>query len=153
MASDLTRYLTGDAAWPPTGREAEKLATFVGFARDLAELSTCSRLRVGCVIVTPEMSEVLAVGYNGPPAGLPNDSCRGSVGSCGCAHAEANALVKLSSPRRDLAMLLTASPCERCAGMIANCGRVRAVIYGDEYRDQTGVRVLGAAGVAALKLP
>jgi deoxycytidylate deaminase len=74
-------------------RVRDKLRAFWGFTESLASLSRCRRLRVGCVIIRPDFSEVLAVGYNGPPRGVPNDSCRDGAGVCGCIHCEANGLI------------------------------------------------------------
>lgn len=123
-------------------RFRQKLKVFFGFTEDLASLSTCRRLQVGALIVQPDFSEVLAVGYNGPPAGRSNDSCRSNQGNCGCVHAEANAIAKLATRDRDLLMLVTASPCEACAGLIINSGRVAVLIYGEPYRDPTGLTLL-----------
>src|SRR5687768_6076870 len=90
-------------------RVREKLAAFWAFTESLAGLSRCTRLRVGCVVIRPDFSEVLAVGYNGPPRGVPNDACRGGAGACGCIHCEANALVKINNGSRGLVMLCTDS--------------------------------------------
>lgn len=124
-----------------------KARVFADLARSLAGLSTCRRARVGAVVVTPEMTEVLAVGYNGQPAGEPNGSCRASEGTCGCVHAEANAIVKLSDRRGGLVLLTTTSPCEACAGLIVNCGRVGEVRYAERYRDEAGLRLLARRGI------
>jgi deoxycytidylate deaminase len=113
-------------------------------------LSCCRRAGVGCVVVAPELSEVLAVGYNGPPAGAPNDSCRGTQGSCGCAHAEGNALVKLRRGRNGLVMLATTLQCEHCAGLVVNSGRVQWVVYGSSYRDPAGLGLLKASSVGVI---
>lgn len=118
-------------------RRDEKLRAFVRFAVDLSDLSTCKRLKVGCVVVTPELTEVLAIGYNGPPSGTSNDSCRGET-PCGCVHAEANALVKLKSAKDHLILITTKSPCEHCAGLILNSRSIESLIYVDDYRDPTG---------------
>lgn len=132
-----------------TARDLEKLHAFWRFAAGLSDLSTCRRRAVGCVVADPGLTSVLAIGYNGPPRGLPNDRCREAEGACGCIHAEANALVKLRGGG-GLALLTTTSPCEHCAGLIVNCGKVATVIYGDAYRDSSGLAVLLAAGVAAV---
>lgn len=125
-----------------------KLKAFAGLAENLAALSTCKRLQVGCVVVTSDLSSVAAVGYNGPPAGLPNDGCRrSSPGLCGCCHGEASALSKPRLPGNDLILIVTASPCEQCAGAIVNSGSVAAVLYRDEYRLPDGLDVLRQAGV------
>lgn len=126
-------------------REWFRAETAHRLARQMAALSTCKRLRVGCAIVSAKLERVMAVGYNGPPAGLPNESCRDEVGACGCVHAEANAISKLEGGFG--VMHVTRSPCAHCAGMIVNSRRVAAVVYGEAYRDPTGVEVLRACGV------
>lgn len=133
-------------------RRDQKLRIFADFARSLSSLSTCRRASVGCVIVTPTLTEVLSVGYNGPPAGVSNDSCRAEVGECGCCHSESNALVKLKTEKSGLLMICTTSPCERCAGLIVNCGRVSEVLYVEEYRDLAGVELLKKCGIVIGKL-
>lgn len=133
-------------------RRSQKLRIFSTFARSLGTLSTCKRASVGCVIVTPTLTEVLSIGYNGPPKGVSNESCRADVGECGCCHSESNALVKLKTERTDLLLICTTSPCERCAGLIVNCGRVSEVMYLDEYRDLTGVELLRKCGIVTGRL-
>lgn len=59
---------------------------YMRLAGSLAERSSCGRgLRVGCVISSPDYRKILAVGYNGNAAGLPN-GCDDptAVGACGC---------------------------------------------------------------------
>jgi len=128
-------------------RYKQKLSVFMRLAEDLASLSRCGRRRVGAVIVPSDLSGVLSVGYNGPPVGEPNDSCRGGEGVCGCVHAEASAFVKLATERNGLIMLTTLSPCEHCAGLLLNSGRVSAIVYGEEYRDKRGIELLERRGV------
>jgi dCMP deaminase len=137
------------------GRLRSKLWAFCEFARSLSRLSTCRRLQVGCIVVTPDLTEVLAIGYNGPPAGVDNDRCRATGpgdghGGCGCIHGEANALVRLKATGSDLVMLTTDSPCEHCAGLVLNSKSVGAVVYDREYRDRTGLELLEAAGVTVV---
>lgn len=133
-------------------RLLSKLTVFYDLARNLADLSRCRRLQVGCVVITPDMTEVVAIGYNGPSCGRPNDSCRGGEGACGCVHSEANALVKLRTDREDLVMVTTHSPCEHCAGLVVNSQRVGSVVYDVAYRDTTGLTVLRDAGLAVVRL-
>lgn len=138
----------------PDDRVSARLAVFCRFADDLSRLSTCRRLSVGAVVVPPDLSGVVSVGYNGPPAGLPNDGCRDHVpGGCGCVHGEANALVKVRRGGGGLVLLLTDSPCEHCAGLVLNSAGVAAVVYGRAYRDPRGVDVLLAGGVVPVHAP
>lgn len=126
---------------------------FCRFAADLADLSTCKRKVVGCVIVPATLTEVLAVGYNSPPSRVPNDACRNVPGDCGCVHAEANAVAKLRGGGDNLVLISTTAPCERCAGLIINCQRVSDVVWLCPYRDDLGLNVLEAAGVRAWHAP
>lgn len=105
------------------------------WAKQAAELSTCGRLQVGCLIVDHTFTDVLAIGYNGQPAGRPNTGClAGCPGSCGCVHAEANALIKLRHRSRHMFMFCTHSPCEHCAGLIINAG-ISEVFAWELYRN------------------
>ncbi len=132
-------------------RSRDKLRVFERLAADLAGLSRCRRRQVGCCLVPRDFTEVLAVGYNGPPAGVDNDSCRGDEGQCGCVHSEASALVKLKSPRRDLILVTTLAPCEHCAGLILNSKSVSVVVYRDEYRDSSGLSLLRSSGLVIVR--
>jgi deoxycytidylate deaminase len=129
-----------------------KLNAFRVFLDSLAGLSFCKRAQTAAIVLTPDLREVLAIGYNGPPAGRNNESCREVEGACGCIHAEANALVKLHSRASDLILLSSTSPCEHCAGLVINSGRIHAVIYLKEYRDRTGLVLLKEAEVVTLDL-
>jgi deoxycytidylate deaminase len=128
-------------------RYAAKLRIMMNFAKELASLSTCKRAKVGCVVVPASLTEVLAIGYNGPPSGTSNDSCTNEVGVCGCVHAEANALVKLKTEHTGLMLVTTCSPCRGCAGLIVNSGAIRWVVYGEQYRDTSAGLVLENSGV------
>lgn len=110
-----------------------KLDVLKRFAIDLANLSHCKRLKVGCIIFPPDFSAIYSIGYNGPPSGLPNDNCYAIPGECGCVHAEANALIKLGNVK-DAIMLATTAPCIHCAGLIVNSKKIEVVWYIHEYR-------------------
>lgn len=130
-----------------------KLRVFADLAQSLADLSTCRRRRVGAVVVDPDLTEVLAIGYNGPPAGVDNGACRAVEGDCGCVHAEANAVAKLRDRRDGLTLVATMSPCEQCAGLIVNCRRISAVLYGSAYRDGAGAALLRICKIDVHPLP
>jgi deoxycytidylate deaminase len=53
-------------------------------AEELAKRSTCARLQVGTVITTPDLTQVLGIGYNGNARGLPNRCDSTQPGACGC---------------------------------------------------------------------
>ncbi len=145
--SRLLELVTGGSATP---RLKQKLHVFWEFTEKLASLSCCRRLTVGCVVIPQDLSTILSIGYNGPPAGMSNDACRGQEGDCGCIHAEANALVKLKTRESGLVLLTSASPCEQCAGLILNSNRIAAIVYGQEYRNRLGPMLLRSAGLVVV---
>ena len=119
---------------------------YMRMAEELAKRSTCARLQVGTVITTPDLTQVLGIGYNGNARGLPNRCDGTEPGRCGCLHSEQNALIKAGAQLADKAMFVTSSPCVMCAKMIVNCN-VGRVYYRTGYRDSAGLQVLEQAGV------
>jgi len=133
-------------------RYMQKLKVMCEFGESLAVLSVDPRIKVGCVIFPVDCTEIYAIGYNGPAAGLPH-SVVGNLGASegsGCAHAEANALVKFS-PRgaKPALMYCTHSPCSRCAPLLLNAGIV-GLIYRDEYFVDNGLSLLVRGGLATM---
>src|SRR2546427_6241497 len=57
---------------------------YMRMAEELAKRSTCARLQVGTVIATPDLTQVLGIGYNGNARGLPNRCDSTTPGACGC---------------------------------------------------------------------
>jgi dCMP deaminase len=104
----------------------------------IAERSWCVRRKAGCVIVTAD-NQLVATGYNGPPAGLeisgPCDQwCdRARTGGglsyddCLAAHSEINAFMRADQSMRGGTLYVTSCPCYACAKAIANSGVVRVV--------------------------
>lgn len=125
---------------------------YMGLALSLAQRSTCKRLQVGTVITSTDYRKVLAVGYNGNAAGLPNSCDRDEVGNCGCLHSEENAVINCDTPRYvEKFAFVTHCPCAPCAKRFINLGNVRRVYYVSEYRasdaslklfSQTGIEVI-----------
>ena len=134
-------------------RERQKLRAFMACARTLGNLSTCHRKPCGSLLLAPDFSEILAIGYNGPPAGLPNDSCSG-VKPCGCMHAEANCLVKARRHSATaLTMLVTRAPCSYCAGLVINSRSVARVVWADPSTSGVaGLALLDCAGILQWRL-
>ena len=127
------------------------------YAFEVARRSTClrksqvdgSQMNVGCVIVDAEFRRVLASGYNGNAASLPN-TCDDphSAGACGCIHAEANAVIScVESRKTDKIVFTTHQPCPTCAKYLIQLGGVRRVYYARPYRLTQGLDHLIAAGI------
>ena len=130
-------------------RYNRKLNIFCELGRAFAKLSTCKRRETGAVVFPVDCSAVLAVGYNGPARGLPNDACTGQVGACGCAHAESNAITKLSpNIMQPCLMFTTLLPCIACANAIVNCGMIVGILYDTEYRNERGNKIITQAGIS-----
>src|SRR4030088_1673471 len=122
---------------------------YMRMAEELAKRSTCARLQVGSVITTPDLTQVLCIGYNGNARGLPNRCDSTEAGSCGCIHSEQNALIKAGATLGGKVMFVSASPCVMCAKMIINTN-VGRVYYRQAYRDPSGLDVLREGGVEVI---
>jgi len=124
---------------------------FMNLAVQAATRSTCPRKHVGAVIVRDRA--VLSTGYNGSVRGAPHcddAGCMMENGHCvRTVHAEANAIIQAArnGVRVDGASIyVTASPCFSCFKLIANAG-IRAVYYGELYRDERILRLAEEAGI------
>ena len=133
--SDLNRP-SWDSVWMET-------------ARTISQRSCDPRHRVGAIVVTSDNTQVLSVGYNGNYTGGPNEVESARPGESGFLHAEVNCLLKMdyNNPKRKV-MYVTLSPCRMCAKAIVNAG-ISEVVYGEEYRDVSGLDILSLSGVSA----
>jgi len=126
---------------------------YMKLAIDLAKRSTCSRLKVGAVIVSHDYSRVFGIGYNGNAQGLPNTCDTDEKGNCGCLHAEDNALLKTNGgPEVPKIVFVTHQPCSYCAKRMVNKGGVIKVFYLEPYRTQDGINVLKQLGIEVQQL-
>ena len=125
---------------------------YMAFALTIARRSTCKRLQVGTVITTTDFRKVLALGYNGNAAGLPNACDRDEAGRCGCLHSEENAVINCDSPRSvEKYVFVTHLPCAACAKRLVNLGNVKKVWYLNDYRDHTALEIFAATGIEAAR--
>lgn len=125
---------------------------FARIVRTLEERSTCTRRKVGALIVLE--GRILSTGYAGSPAGLghclelgclvgPDGGCQRTI------HAEANAIAFAAHHGIALKggeLWCSLTPCLSCAKLIVNSGisRVHAL---EEYRDAAGVELLQSAKI------
>lgn len=118
----------------------------------MAERSTCTRAKVGCVISVS--GRIISTGYAGAPSGVPHCidvGCEiGSDGGCSTTlHAEAGAIAFAARKGVVLegsTLYVTLSPCRSCAKLILTAG-IKEVFYRKEYRDTSGIELLKKAGV------
>ncbi len=123
---------------------------FMTITRQVAERSTCTRAKVGAVIVRDK--NILATGYNGAPAGLPHCSEAGclvyssrtpsgeTAENCfRTIHAEINAIAqaaKNGAAIRDADIYITHTPCIHCFKVLINTG-IHRVFYERPYKLHT----------------
>src|SRR5919205_3657922 len=133
---------------------------FMTITQQVAERSTCTRAKVGAVIVRDK--NILATGYNGAPAGMPHCTDVGcliyesrtpngeSEQNCfRTIHAEMNAIAqaaKNGSSIKDAAIYITHTPCIHCLKVLVNTG-IKRVFFEREYKRQTLDELLRYADV------
>lgn len=113
-------------------RQQLKDRVFSSMAEMVAQLGTCCRLKVGCVLLTAE-GRVAGVGYNGAGAGMPHcesDHCNETCRCIRTVHAEENALHACSGAPHTA--YVTAEPCLACTKSLLMAG-VRRVVYLKPY--------------------
>lgn len=125
---------------------------FKNFVINLATLSKCTERQVAAIITDKDMTQVYSIGLNGGPTGLADCMCA-LGGKYGCIHAEINALIKCRNDEADKVMFVTLSPCKQCAAAIINSpGSFSTVYYVEEWKDNTGIKLLEAAGIKVVHL-
>ena len=138
---------------------------FLKIALVVAERATCRRHHVGAVAVRDK--HILATGYNGAPAGLPdclelgclrdeNDIPSGTRHEiCRGIHAEQNVIIQASLHGVSLSgstIYCTHTPCILCAKMLVNARIERFVSFGS-YSDDAFIPLFTEAGIPFDNLP
>lgn len=126
----------------------------IDLAMEVARLykrrATCRRGQVGALLMRD--NRIIATGYNGPPEGQPHCEEHGCDLSLPCTHAihaEANLIAfcaKEGIRTKGATLIVTASPCLKCSELIIQAG-IRQVVYDSKYRDDSGKKLLLAAGI------
>lgn len=92
-----------------------KIRQYMTLTLDIARtFSECKRAQVACALVN---DDGVTFGYNGGGKGDPISCIGGEPGTCGCVHAEANAVAKSTLSGDKLAFVTTA-PCKVCAALL-----------------------------------
>lgn len=130
---------------------------FMRMAELLAERSTCTRAKVGALLVRD--NHIISTGYVGAPSGA--DHCLdvgcliGPHGGCiRTVHAESNVLAfacKEGICTKGSTLYVTLSPCLDCAKQLINAG-IERVVYLTQYRDISGIQLLEENGIDVVKL-
>lgn len=115
---------------------------YMDIAKRVAQMSYDRDTQVGAVIV--KNGNILSMGFNGMPTGLPND-CKDSEGKTlpEVIHAEQNAIYKLARDNGNAlgaTIYVTHAPCVKCCTAILMSG-ISTIIY-DIPRYDSGLRIL-----------
>lgn len=137
---------------------------FMGICDLVAGRSTCTRRKVGAVLVKEK--RILCSGYNGAPAKVPHCSRTGCLREklnvpsgekhelCRGVHAEQNAIIQAAYHGITVngsVLYCTNQPCSICAKMIINAG-IKTVYYKDGYHDPLTLEMFDAASVELIQL-
>ena len=139
---------------------------FMNIAAMVAERATCTRAKIGAVIVKDK--NIVATGYNGAPAGHPHctevgclvyvsrnpdgdeeENCFRTI------HAELNAVAqaaKHGTAIEGASIYITASPCYHCLKTLMNTGVAR-VCYAKPYKIHRIAELLQYSGVEFIHVP
>ena len=134
----------------PTKQENDGL--YMGIAVLYSKLSKAKRKQVGACLVTEH--QVVLGGINGQHTGGSNeceyaDSNGELVTKNSTIHAELNCVLKAAKEGVSCfgaTIYTTLSPCVPCSAMLINAG-IKRLVYGELYREQSGIRLLENAGV------
>jgi len=132
---------------------------FMEIAHQVARRATCTRRRVGAVLVKDK--RILATGYNGVPQGIDHCLERGCLREqlgipsgqqhelCRGLHAEQNAIIQAAKYGISISgavVYCTTQPCIICAKMLINSG-ITEIIFEESYPDELTEGMLAEAGI------
>lgn len=143
---------------------------YMQMAEVWSQRSKANRKQVGALIVKDR--QIISDGYNGMPAGDPNDVCEEYAPYDPAAllgdyygpplvtkrevlHAESNALMKISENggvgAQGATLYVTLSPCFECSKLIKQ-SKISRVVFREQYRDTSGIDFLRERGVEVTQL-
>ena len=130
-----------------SSRIRQKIETFVTVLKEISQLSTASKLKVGAISLHWQFQKIASFGYNGsyPGAGINlktgTEEESHEPGESGFVHAEVNMIAKFrESNPEDYIIILTHSPCNVCSKVLANAG-FRYVYWINEYRETSHLSI------------
>jgi len=130
----------------------KRIEVFKAFTQQLASLSKCTERRVAAIITNKSLTQVHSIGINGGPKGLADCMCV-IDGKYGCIHAEMNALIKDRYNEKAKVMFITLAPCKQCAAAIINApNSFSAVYYFEDWKEDSGIKLLKSAGITVVKI-
>ena len=111
-------------------------------AKIYGQLSTATRLKVGCIIVKDD--RIISIGYNGMPTGGSNICEENGHTKPEVFHAETNAISKLAKSTesgQDAYMFCTFAPCVDCAKLIIQSG-IKEFHFEHRYKSNAGLDLI-----------
>lgn len=144
----------------PEYHDEKYSSMYMDMATRISEQSRAGRRKVGAVIVLP--TGLIAVGWNGTPAGFDNNCewlCEDGKGydtgktKPEVIHAERNALDKLTRQgvsTEGAVLYVTTAPCMECAKSVASVG-IKEVYYRYTQSNIDGLEFLKKADVPTFK--
>jgi len=136
-----------------TSRVRQKVETFVTVLKEISQLSTASKLKVGAISLHWQFQKIASFGYNGsyPGAGLNlktgTEEESLEPGHSGFIHAEVNMIAKFREYNpEDYIIILTHSPCNVCSKVLTNAG-FRYVYWINEYRETSHLSMFKELGI------
>lgn len=116
-------------------------ARAAGMAREVAGWSSCTRDKVGAVVIDPVHWDIIATGFNDTAPGLPNcvdggcprarrDPTPGTayLDDEECLHAEDNGLQRAGTRARGAWLVVTRAPCGTCYRRAKTAGVARIIV-------------------------
>jgi len=133
-----------------TLKEARYDDLYMDIAKRVSEMSYDTDTKVGAVIVKD--GNIISMGWNGTPAGFPNECKSTTTGSTlpYVIHAEANAICKLSRDGGnglDATLYTTVAPCMECTKLILQSGIKEVVVVKAEEKYMDSYKILNEKGM------
>lgn len=131
----------------PVGNRISRDELFMNITRLVGLRSTCLRAKVGALIV--KEGRIISMGYNGPASGLLHCVDCSGAGCTLSLHAESNAVsyaARSGVSIEGATLYCSLSPCPTCAKIIIQSG-IKEVVYGEAYRDTSGLELLSSLGI------
>ena len=125
---------------------------FMSLAILTSSRSSCHRLNVGCVIVSPDKT-ILSTGYNGFIAGAPHTSIVRNNHEQATVHAETNAVAfcaKQGISIKDASIYVTHYPCINCFKVLVASG-IKNIFYYSDYKNDEVVHQLAKDNNISIK--
>jgi dCMP deaminase len=119
--------------------KAKYIRAHLEVAKIYGQLSTATRLKVGCIIVKDD--RIISIGYNGMPSGGSNVCEENGHTKPEVLHAETNAITKLTESGQDAYMFCTAAPCLDCAKLIIQSG-IKEFHFEHRYKSSEGLDLI-----------